>query len=120
MARTTACGSLSMRWSAGGELFLRVADEDRVPAAEQVLGGLVDWMGNGLLDGWLHLPIPRFEAISDLAEELLQACQTYLARIAAGDARPPRRRTPGVRGGHSDDHGPRAGPRRPGSPTPNP
>jgi len=66
------------RW---GELFLRVADEERVPAAEQVLGGLVDWMGNGLLDGWLHLPIPRFEAISDLAEELCQAFQAYLARL---------------------------------------
>lgn len=66
------------RW---GELFLRMADEERVPAAEQVLGGLVDWMGNGLLDGWLHLPIARFEAISDLAEDLLQACQAYLARL---------------------------------------
>ena len=78
-----------MRWSAGGELFLRVADEDRVPAAEQVLGGLVDWMGNGLLDGWLHLPIPRFEAISELAEELLQAYQEYLARMReATPARP--------------------------------
>ena len=66
------------RW---GELFLRVADEERVPAAEQVLGGLVDWMGNGLLDGWLHLPIPRFEAISDLAEELREAFQAYLVRL---------------------------------------
>jgi hypothetical protein len=66
------------RW---GELFLRMADADRVPAAEQVLGGLVDWMGNGLLDGWLHLPIPRFEGISDLAEELFRACQAYLVRL---------------------------------------
>jgi hypothetical protein len=64
-----------------GELFLRVAGENRVAAAEQVLGGLVDWMGNGLLEGWLHLPIPRFEAISDLAEELFRACQAYLARL---------------------------------------
>jgi hypothetical protein len=89
MARATACGSLSTRWSAGGELFLRVADEDRLPAADQVLGGLVDWMGNGLLDGWLHLPIPRFEAISELAEELLQAYQAYLARMReATPARP--------------------------------
>jgi hypothetical protein len=66
------------RW---GELFLRVAAEDRVPAAEQVLGGLVDWMGNGFMEGWLHLSIPRFEAISDLAEELCQAFQAYLARL---------------------------------------
>jgi hypothetical protein len=66
------------RW---GELFLRVAAEGRVPAAEQVLGGLVDWMGNGLMEGWLHLPIPHFEAISDLAEETCQAFQAYLARL---------------------------------------
>ena len=49
------------------------------PAAEQVLGGLVDWMGNDLLDGWLHLPIPLFEEVSDLAEDLFRACGAYLA-----------------------------------------
>ena len=66
------------RW---GELFLRLAREDRGPAAEQVLGGLVDWMGNGLMEGWLHLPIPLFEEVSNLAEEVLQAFQAYLACV---------------------------------------
>ncbi len=66
------------RW---GSLFLRVAGEKEPPAVEQVLGGLVEWMGNDLLDGWLRLPIPVFEEVSGLAEELFRACETYLAWI---------------------------------------
>jgi hypothetical protein len=57
------------RW---GDLFVRVAREDKVEAAEQILGGLVDWMGNGLIDGWLWLPIPLFARISDLAEDAVR------------------------------------------------
>ncbi len=78
------------RW---GELFIRLAREDKAPAAEQVLGGLVDWTGNGLMEGWLHLPIPVFEEVSNLAEELLEAFQGYLAWLRtsekerAGDGR---------------------------------
>jgi hypothetical protein len=68
------------RW---GSLFVDVAAAKGVSAAEQVLGGLVDWMGNGLIDGWLHLPIPLFEKLSDLAEELFQACQAYLGQLKA-------------------------------------
>jgi len=65
------------RW---GILFLEVARTRREAlAVEQVLGGLVEWMGNDLLDGWLRLPIPLFEEVSGLSEELLQACQAYLA-----------------------------------------
>ncbi|MEI8190559.1 MAG: hypothetical protein WCI75_12680 [candidate division NC10 bacterium] len=68
------------RW---GDLFVRIAREGNVEAAEQILGGLVDWMGNGLIDGWLYLPIPLFEQISDLAEELFLTCQGYLGRLSA-------------------------------------
>lgn len=113
------------RW---GELFLRLAAEDKPAAAEQVLGGLVDWMGNGLMDGWLHLPLPLFEKVSDLAEELLQAFQEHLAWLRGTAA-------PRAADGHSrrddairdilararaltqtcrsccPDHGPSAGPR---------
>ena len=64
------------RW---GTLFLEVARSKEANAAEQVLGGLVEWMGSDLLDGWLRLPIPLFEKVSGLSEELLQACQAYLA-----------------------------------------
>lgn len=68
------------RW---GILFIEVAATKDTAAAEQILGGLVDWMGNGLIDGWLCLPIPLFERISDLAEELFLACQGYLGRLSA-------------------------------------
>ena len=64
------------RW---GSLFIQTAQQKEAPAVEQVLGGLVGWMGSDLLDGWLHLPIPLFEELSDLSEELFQACGSYLA-----------------------------------------
>ncbi len=64
------------RW---GTLFIQVAQKKEAAAAEQVLGGLVEWMGSDLLDGWLHLPIPLFEKLSDLSEELFRACEGYLA-----------------------------------------
>jgi hypothetical protein len=60
-------------------LFIEVARNRGAIAAEQVMGGLVEWMGSDLLDGWLRLPIPLFEEVSGLAEELLQACQAHLA-----------------------------------------
>lgn len=66
------------RW---GGLFLRVAGEKEPPAVEQVLGGLVEWMGSDLVEGWLRLPIPLFEEVSGLAEELFRACESYLGWI---------------------------------------
>ncbi len=80
------------RWAA---LFIEVARTKETPAVEQVLGGLVEWMGSDLLDGWLYLPIPIFEELSGLAEELFQGCERYLAwfrqaprPISAGGRRP--------------------------------
>ncbi|MBI4735302.1 MAG: hypothetical protein HY766_04465 [candidate division NC10 bacterium] len=66
------------RW---GSLFLEIARTKEIPAVEQILGGLVEWMGSDLLDGWLRLPIPLFEEVSDLSEELFRACEAYLAWI---------------------------------------
>jgi hypothetical protein len=63
------------RW---GTLFVQVAQKKDPAAVEQILGGLVEWMGSDLLDGWLHLPIPVFEKLSDLSEELFRACEGYL------------------------------------------
>ncbi len=78
-------GALS-RW---GRLMLDAARRVDAPAFEQVVGGLVEWMGNELLDGWLHLPIPVFEAMSGLSEELFRAGQGYHAALrAAGPALP--------------------------------
>jgi hypothetical protein len=58
-----------------------VARTKEVPVVEQILGGLVEWMGSDLLEGWLHLPIPLFEKVSDLTEELFRACEAYLLWI---------------------------------------
>ena len=66
------------RW---GALFLEIARSRGHPAAERVLGGLAEWLGNDLLDGWLHLPIPVFERLSDRSEQLFQACREYQERL---------------------------------------
>ncbi len=78
------CGALE-DW---GRLVLEVAPGGDAAALEQVIGGLVDWMGNELLDGWLHLPIPLFEVVSGEAEELFQASQGYLAAVRSGGPLP--------------------------------
>lgn len=78
MASESALVRLARDLDRWGTLFLEVARTREVPAAEQILGGLVEWMGSDLLDGWLRLPIPRFEEVSGLSEELLQTCQAYL------------------------------------------
>jgi len=63
------------RW---GCLFLEVAQTKDASAIDRVLGGLVEWMGSDLVDGWLRLPIPVFEQVSELAEDLFRACAAYL------------------------------------------
>jgi hypothetical protein len=66
-----------------GRLVLEVAPRGDAAALEQIIGGLVDWMGNELLDGWLHLPIPVFERVSQAAEEVFQASRSYLEGVRA-------------------------------------
>ena len=79
MAEHTPLQRLTQDLNRWGTLFIQVAQKKEAPAVEQVLGGLVEWMGSDLLDGWLHLPIPLFEKLSDLSEELFRACEAYLA-----------------------------------------
>jgi hypothetical protein len=79
-----ACQRLCSALSEWGRLILQCGARGDASVLEQVIGGLVDWMGNELLDGWLHLPIPTFEAVSGLAEELFQASQELLAAVRAG------------------------------------
>jgi hypothetical protein len=66
------------RW---GGLFIEVARTRELPTVEQVLGGLVEWMGNDLVDGWLRLPIPVFDVLSEQSEALFQACSAYLGEL---------------------------------------
>ena len=66
------------RW---GCLFLEVARTKDASAIDRVLGGLVEWMGSDLVDGWVRLPIPVFEQVSELAEELFRACAAYLGWV---------------------------------------
>jgi hypothetical protein len=89
-----ALGRLAHELQQWGTLFLEVAQTKETPAVEQVLGGLVAWMGNDLVDGWLYLPIPLFERLSGLSEDVFCACQSYLdwirnAPCPAAEARTP-------------------------------
>jgi len=83
VSRFTSSGSPLLRLTGDlerwGTLFRQVLRSKDAAAAEQVLGGLVEWMGNDLIDGWLQLAIPLFEEVSDLSEELFRACESYLA-----------------------------------------
>jgi hypothetical protein len=69
------------RW---GGLFLEVARTRDYPAIEQVLGGLVEWMGNDLIDGWLYLPLLTFDTLNEHSEALFQACRAYLGKLRGG------------------------------------
>lgn len=58
-----------------GERFLRVRSGCGNEAAQQVLGGIAEWLGTDLVDGMPVLPLERWVLLDELAEELLQECR---------------------------------------------
>ncbi len=66
-----------------GERFLRAEAAGGMEAAEQLLGGIAEWLGSDLVDGMPVMPLERWEILDALAEELLQGCK---ARIAGEQA----------------------------------
>jgi hypothetical protein len=58
-----------------GERFLRVRAGCGNEAAQQVLGGIAEWLGTDLVDGMPLLPLERWSMLDELAEELLQGCR---------------------------------------------
>ena len=65
------------------ERFLRAEAAGGREAAEQVLGGIAEWLGSDLVDGMPVMPLERWLVLDALAEELLQGCK---ARIAGEQA----------------------------------
>ncbi len=53
--------------------FLEAGRAGDALRAEQAVAGLVDWLGHDLVDAFLFMDVPTWEALSDLAEELFQA-----------------------------------------------
>ena len=60
------------------ERFLRVEAVAGREAAEQVLGGIAEWLGSDLVDGMPVMPLERWVLLDALAEELLQGCKARI------------------------------------------
>ena len=70
--------------------FLDAARAGDALRAEEAVAGLVDWLGHDLVDAFLFMDVPTWEALSDLAEELFQAqrgAQAALGGAAGAGAR---------------------------------
>jgi hypothetical protein len=78
--------------------FLEAARAGDDVRAEEAVAGLVDWLGHDLVDAFLFMDVPTWEALSDLAEDLFQA----LRAAQAGRHGPP------GAGGHPGAPGPEA------------
>ena len=61
--------------------FLEAARAGDPLQAEEAVGGLVEWLGHDLVDAFLFMDVPTWEALSELAEELLQALRGVQAGI---------------------------------------
>jgi hypothetical protein len=66
-----------------GERFLRVEAAGGRESAEQLVGGMAEWLGSDLVDGMPVMPLERWEALDALAEELLQECKAHIAEEQA-------------------------------------
>jgi hypothetical protein len=62
-----------------GERFLRVEAAGGRESAEQLLGGIAEWLGSDLVDGMPVMPLERWERLDALSEELLQGCKACIA-----------------------------------------
>lgn len=59
--------------------FLEAARAGDPLRAEEEVAGVVDWLGHDLVDAFLFMDVPTWEALSDLAEDLFQAMRAAQA-----------------------------------------
>jgi hypothetical protein len=62
-----------------GERFLRAEAAGGREAADQLIGGIAEWLGSDLVDGMPLMPLERWLVLDGLAEELLQGCKACVA-----------------------------------------
>lgn len=65
-----------------GERFLRVLDGCGAEAAQQVLGGIAEWLGTDLVDAMPVMDMEQWLLIDGLAEELFQSCRACISGTA--------------------------------------
>ncbi len=62
-----------------GERFLRVLGECGSEAAQQVLGGIAEWLGTDLVDAMPLMDMEQWLLLDGLAEELFQSCRACIS-----------------------------------------
>jgi hypothetical protein len=67
-----------------GERFLRILDQCGAEAAQQVLGGIAEWLGTDLVDALPVMDMAQWLLLDGLAEELFQSCRACVS--GNGDA----------------------------------
>jgi len=65
-----------------GERFLRVLEECGDEAAQQVLGGIAEWLGTDLVDAMPVMDMEQWLVLDGLAEELFQSCRACVRGTA--------------------------------------
>lgn len=68
-----------------GERFLRVLDECGTEAAQQVMGGIAEWLGTDLVDAMPVMDMEQWLLLDGLAEELFQSCRACLGEKRCAD-----------------------------------
>ncbi len=66
--------------------FLAAARAAEAGRAEEVVAGLVDWLGHDLVDALRRMDLVTWEALSDLAEELFQRLREARAGLGVSEA----------------------------------
>ena len=83
MMRADAVAGVVRDLEAWAGRFLEAARAGEVVGAEEAVAGLVDWLGHDLVDAFLFMDVPTWEALSNLAEELFQALRGAQPEIRA-------------------------------------
>ena len=73
---------------AWADRFLKAARAGDAGRAEEVVAGLVDWLGHDLVDAFLLMDVATWEALSELAEELFQSLREGRAGAGASPGAP--------------------------------
>lgn len=73
---------------AWADRFLKAARAGDAGRAEEVVAGLVDWLGHDLVDAFLLMDVATWEALSELAEELFQSLREGWAGAGASPRAP--------------------------------
>ncbi len=82
MMGTSAVAGVVQEMEGWAARFLDAGRAGDALRAEEAVAGLVDWLGHDLVDAFLFMDVPTWEALSGLAEELFQSLRGGQAALA--------------------------------------